>query len=289
MNLFDTSNPFTEALKHLAAKALLPTGMSSAELRQVDAGIRRQSLFSARTLLDYHLENIDAVVGSALTPQTEQREDRVTPENPQGNVTVGLNPATARAELRQGLQDHGYVPPPGEKGTITDLSSDTRLNLIVKTNVQLAQGAGHFVQANANEDRVDLWPAWELVRNEDREVPRGERRGPKGIIVPDPGNAWPVRFGAAAEAAGDEDAQRVLNTTGRMVALKSSRVWQALGDGAGGYDDTLGNPYFPFAFNSGMATDEVGRQEAEELGLLDPGETAEPADFDLSTLFKEAA
>ena len=55
-----------------------------------------------------------------------------------------------------------------------------------------------------------------------------------------------------------------------MVALKTSPIWQALGDGAGGYRDTLGNPYPPFAYGSGLAWADVSRDEAIELGLIDP-------------------
>jgi hypothetical protein len=53
-----------------------------------------------------------------------------------------------------------------------------------------------------------------------------------------------------------------------MVALKSSSVWQQLGDGAGGYEDALGNPFAPFAFDSGMDTDEVSRDDVGKLGLI---------------------
>lgn len=284
MELLDEPTPFAEAVDHLLAKKLMPTELSSIELRQLNAGVLRQSLFSARTALQYHLQNIFDAVESVLNPKTEQRADRITPENPQGNVTTGMNPATARAFLREQLQEHGYIPTPGEEGTIKDLSSDARLNLVVKTNVQLAQGAGQFVQGNASDDVVEAFPAWELVRFEDREVPRGEKLE-HGDVVPDPGNDWPSRFRAACEAAGDDDAEQVLEGTGRMMALKSSGVWQALGDGAGGYEDTLSNPYPPFAFNSGMWTQEVSREDAIDAGLIDEGEKVAPARFDFASLF----
>lgn len=70
-----------------------------------------------------------------------------------------------------------------------------------------------------------------------------------------------------------------------MVALKNSGVWEALGDGAGGYEDTLGNSFPPFAFNSGMDCDEVSYQECVELGLLEEGEEVEGADIDPEDLF----
>jgi hypothetical protein len=64
-----------------------------------------------------------------------------------------------------------------------------------------------------------------------------------------------------------------------MVARKDSGVWQALGDGAGGYDsDALHNPYPPFAFNSGMDVQDVDRQDAVELGLLEEDDQVVPQD-----------
>ena len=61
-----------------------------------------------------------------------------------------------------------------------------------------------------------------------------------------------------------------------MVALKSSPIWQALGDGVGGFKDTLGNPYPPFAYSSGMGWTDISRRECAELGL-DVDGAASPA------------
>lgn len=253
---------FPEAIRHLISKKILPTDMSSVELRQLNGSIRRQSLFSARTTLEGYLEDIKTAVESLVNPKQEQRE----PGAP--TVTTGMNPAEARSALRDSLKSRGYLA--GEDlGTIKDLASDARLNLVIKTNTELAQGAGHFVQQNLNDDVVDLYPALELVRFEDRKQPRD----------------WETRWNLAAQVANDPAAAGVLERSGRMVALKSSGIWDALGDGAGGYMDTLGNPYPPFAFNSGMWTQDVSRADAEELGLLDQGEEAKPAAFDLGSLF----
>ena len=54
----------------------------------------------------------------------------------------------------------------------------------------------------------------------------------------------------------------------RFIALKSSPIWQALGDGVGGFTDTLGNPYPPFAYSSGMDWQAVDRDTCEKLGLV---------------------
>jgi hypothetical protein len=261
--MFNEPTPFAEAMRALAGKRLLPTSLDSAGLRQLAAAVRRQSLFSARTTMESYLEEIKAAVGSVLEPQQVTRVDE------DGNtfqVTEGLNPATARQALREKLQALGYAADPEQAGTLSDLSSDARINLVVKTNVEMAQGAGRFVQQNADPEVVDQFPALELVRFEDKEVPRD----------------WEQRWMVAAQVANDPKA--VANLP-RMVALKSSGIWQELGDGAGGHDDTLGNPYPPFAFNSGMWTQEVDRDEAIALGLIEEGQAAEAAAFDFGTVF----
>jgi len=107
-----------------------------------------------------------------------------------------------------------------------------------------------------------------LVRVTAVELPRGEKRTKAGIMDV-PTDAWDSdngRWVAAARESGDDDALRIFEATGRMVARKDSPIWQALGDGAGGYDDCLGNDYEPYAFNSGMGREEVSASEYEELG-----------------------
>ena len=150
-----------------------------------------------------------------------------------------------------------------------------RMKFSFDTMQQVASGAGRFLNQNLSPEALDEYPALELKRRFPREVPRGEKVV-KGELVDDEENGWPARW----EAAGGE-----LTDDGRMVALKSSGIWQALGDGDGGYEDTLGNPFPPFAFNSGFMTVEISRAEAEELGLIDPDMDAEPAKMDFSNLF----
>jgi hypothetical protein len=179
-----------------------------------------------------------------------------------------LDPATARVKLKQALQDQGYSPAEGERGTIKDLSSDARINLVVKTNVELAQGAGRFIQENSDPDIVDLWPALELVRYESRAKPRD----------------WESRWRTAAEDSGDDDALRMLNERGRMVARKDSPIWDSLGS-SDLFPDALDNPFPPFAFNSGMWTEEVSRDEAIRLGLIKDGDKVAARPLDIESLF----
>ena len=97
------------------------------------------------------------------------------------------------------------------------------------------------------EATVAMHPAWRLVRMGNPRMPRTD---------------WPARWRAAGEYCGWEGASKE-----DFVALKGSPIWQALGDGAGGFKDTLGNPYPPFAYSSTMAWEPVDRDECAALAL----------------------
>lgn len=268
--------PFSEAVSHLLSKGLMPTSLDTVGLRALDAGIRRQAIFSARNSIVDSLKKIKEVVSSQVNPTQETRIDPATGESRQ--VTVGFNPATAREAIRSNLAQIGYAPSDDEAGTIKDLASTERINLVVKTNVELAQGAGNYI-AGHDDDVLDAWPAQELYRQEGRDQPRNwDGTNPKGDkTLTGFGSRWMF----AAQASGDPDAARMLETTGRMIALKSSGIWQALGD----FEDGLGNPYPPFAFNSGMWVRDVPRKTAESLGLIDPDEQAKKPTLDIASLF----
>lgn len=200
--------------------------------------------------------------------KTEQ-EVRVGQEK---TTTVGLNPATQRGILTDFIESNG----------VTGIAKEMNMDFFLRIAGEVANGAGNQMAQNFDEVRVDEFPALELKRAYGRLVPRGSEKDPAG-----PENGWDDddgRWKAACEESGDDDALKVFEDTGRMVALKSSEVWQALGDGAGDYTDTLGNPFAPFAFNSGFDTDEIDRDEATELGLLDEGEDAEPAKINFADL-----
>ncbi len=207
-------------------KALLPTDMGSDELReQVARDILRRSVFSARMESARYLARIRDVCAQMLDGRISQ--------------------ATARDILGGILERMGLSPQDG--GGISNPASLARLNLIIDTQTQMAASVARLSEQTPAV--LDMWPAWELVRLEERAMPRGD---------------WPLRWDAAARAVGFEGVSR---DYGRMVALKDSPVWQALGDGAGGFRDTLGNPFPPFAYNSGMGWEDVSREECEALGL----------------------
>lgn len=122
------------------------------------------------------------------------------------------------------------------RGGLTDVASRTRLGLIFDTQLRMAQG---FAQRkmDLDADVLDAFPAQELVREEDRKMPRD----------------WESRWTAAGGELVD----------GRMVALKTDPVWTKI--------SRFGTPWPPFDFGSGMGITDISREEAEQLGLIEPG------------------
>jgi hypothetical protein len=167
------------------------------------------------------------------------------------NGSVDL--ATARLKLQDKLTELGYEAPPGEEGEITDLSSDVRLNMMLRLNAQIAEGYGYWKQ---RQEPVLLahWPAQELIRVAPREKTRDQ--GP----LP-----WRERWKMAGGKFFD----------GRVIAPMNDEVWNNLGSRKL-FDDSLGNPYPPFAFNSGMGVRAIDRSEATELGVIDRDTQIEP-------------
>lgn len=173
-----------------------------------------------------------------------------------------INQATAVKELMQTLAAMGHSPL--DDGGLANPASLQRLNLIVDTQTRMAASVARI--ENQTEATLMLWPAWELVRFEGRVRPRHD---------------WAARWRAAGAACNWEGAlQR------RMIALKSSPIWEELGNGAGGFRDTLGNPYPPFAYSSGLDWMEVSAEECERLGLS-TASAAVPAGATLSPGMKD--
>lgn len=226
----------TSADMTLGEQNPLATGMSSAELKAGwPARIKDHSIFSARTTSQSYIDMVKKRL-------TEVAAGEVTPQH-------------AEAMLRRTLADLGYSPeagfpdaqgkvPPATPGNIRDLSSSRRIQLILDTNVKQARSMG---QLAASEDPMLLMmqPAWELTRVGARKKPRGD---------------WLRRWAAAGGKVGWRGALKR-----RMVALKTSPIWQALADGAGGFKDAIGTPYPPFAFGSGLAWAAVGRGKWKKM------------------------
>ena len=197
--------------------------------------IKNQALFSARTTsrtyLDMVREQLAAVADRGVIPLVAEKKLRDTLTH------LGYSPET-------GFPDKFGRVPPAKPGAITDLSSSRRIQLIIDTNVKQARSMG---QIASSENPVQLMavPAWKLTRTGARKKPRGD---------------WKARWTAAGQSVGWRGAAKTI-----MVALKTSPIWEALGKGVGGFQDTLASSFPPFAFGSGMAWVGVGRREWKRL------------------------
>ena len=252
-----TPLPNQEALNSLLQREVVASDLSSADWRAVSATIRQESFFSARTLLEDYLATAKDTIAGLLNPGTEQRADRITPENPEGNVTTGQSDAYARAQLRELLGKLNYAPAPEDSGTIKDLSSDQRIDLVLTTNKQLAQGQGNWLQSQRT-GVLDSFPADELFRLENRVKKRD----------------WLYRFRLAGEQTGDPIGTGwTITPDGRMIALKNHAIWHWIGSSEL-FSDALDVIWPPFAFNSGMWVRDVSRRVCEQIGLLQKGQAA---------------
>ena len=174
-----------------------------------------------------------------------------------------ISQADARARLLAVLEQMGHSQQ--DPGGLMNPASQRRLDLIIDTQRQMAASVAAL--SEETEATLEMTPAWRLARMGDPQHPRMD---------------WPERWRAAGEACGWEGASQ-----DEFVALKGSPIWQELGNGAGGFRDTLMNPYPPFAFSSTMAWEPVGRDECAALGLDPDG--ASPSRATLSPSEREIA
>lgn len=224
-----------ELAQQISQKTVRPTDLKSSAITQFWTTKEREAaLFSAQTSTKTYLDRVKEIL--------VDYEDKLQEiEDGDDNITEGK--ARARMQMYESLMEHGLVGEgEGDTKRITDLASSIRLNLIIDTNHQIAHSLEQLKQAS-DPLQAELNPAWELVRDEYRMEPRD----------------WATRWNESAAAVGW---QGVAQNTDRMIALKNSPIWARLGTA---YSDSLGNPYPPFAFGSGMGFELVTREECEEL------------------------
>ena len=206
-------------------KALVGSDIDSRQWSMVQAGLRDRAFFSATVE--------DARVLHAFRDATA----RV--------AAGGMSASEARTAMRDALTAAGYHRPEGAEGSMRDLLSQRRLDLVIKTNVEQARGWAQRMEGTTL-GALAAFPAQRLVRVRGRRAPRD----------------WPARWKEAGDAVGWEGASRE-----EMTALKLSPIWVEL--------SRFGTPYPPFDFNSGMGLEDVGKRRAIELGLATREELAE--------------
>ena len=194
-------------------KALVGSNLDSSQWNQIQAGFRNRAFFSSR------IANVNILAAM---------RDKVA-EYARGESDL----SKIRMKIREDLQTLKYDPK-GGKGTIHDLFSQARIDVIIKTNVAQARGYMQFAEG-MSPGAFAAFPAQEFTRIAHR---RNQRQD------------WPQRW---AKAGGK-------TYGGRMIALKDDPVWERL--------SVFGNPFPPFDWGSGMGVLDVDRKTAIQLGLI---------------------
>ncbi len=200
-------------------KALVGSKINSTEWSRIQAGLRDRAFFSA-TVEDVRLLH---TMREAVAQVASQK----------------LDPSEARLTIRKALDTIGYSAPEGKEGSLRDLRTKARLDLIIKTNRDQAHGFLQYKQFTT-KSALEEFPASRLVRVKSRRVPRD----------------WHARWNSAAAAVAYDGVLRARD----MVALKTSPIWTAI--------SRFGHPYPPFDFNSGMGVENVSISEAISIGLV---------------------
>ena len=199
--------------------------MNSAAWSEVSAALRDRAFFSSRVESVRFLE----------TCRTRIAEMLANKPNDEGAIT---SRAQVVSDIMRAARESGIA-----QGTerLTDPGSMSRANVIIDTNAGMAAGYATAIQSNSYGARL-AFPAQELVRIEERQVPRSWQ------------NIWRSHGGK-------------IYPGGRMIALKEDPIWSAI--------SRFGTPYPPFDFNSGMGVDDVSYEEALKLGVI-PSEGYQP-------------
>lgn len=235
-----TTTGIFDAFRMASGRGELPTSLDTAGLRALGADVLSSAVFTARGTNTVYVSKIKEVVDQLAAGD--------------------INFATARWTLMEALKATGYTPeggfpdvapgkvPPALAGTLQDLSSQRRIEFILKTQIALVRGKGFQVRGHA---RAAQFPAWELVRVYQVTAPRNwDGTQPSKA---DPRSRWIIAGGKP----------------GPMIALKGDPVWGELGSYEN-FEDALGVDHPPFAFNSGMGWREVAAGEIRKLGITGP-------------------
>lgn len=232
----------TDALPFVAARKDIAALLDSAAWRDVPYALRDRAFFSARVADLQTLTEMRTRIEAALdwTPGGEEG----------GPVMDG---GRFEKEMRRILINGGVRTASQEElGTVRDIMSTPRLQLIFKTQTEMARGWS-ALKTGMDPDILSAVPAYEFVRVLTRKNPR-------------PSSFWQSRWRQAVAIA-----RGVGCLESAMVGLKTSPVWQALGNLG-----PFGNPFDPFDYGTGMGREDRDRDYCEAVGLLKAGEPVRP-------------
>ena len=234
-----TSLPLPEAVDAIARRTPLGSSLSAAEWDLVPAEIRLRAMFSSRVECERLLQEFKDKIGQNIRVERSVLAD--------GQKGAYMDRPRFIREMREYLDKSGYVTDPKHAGTLRDLSSRKRLELIWNMNKAQAQGYSRW-KMDMDPAALAAFPVLEFVRLE----PRVEIR------------QWPVIWAMhGGKFYGGVNPDYPLSP-GRMMALRTDPIWPAI--------NRFGVPWKPFDWGSGMGTRSVSREEARSLGITKKGD-----------------
>tara|TARA_R110002051_G_scaffold96409_1_gene166443 strand:+ start:3450 stop:4406 length:957 start_codon:yes stop_codon:yes gene_type:complete len=247
---------FQDAIKRLGKKKPVARKLSSKQWAAMPTQIRERAYFTANVESMKFLNRSKKMIKDYLSGAREM----VT--TPDGRRVSALK-KTGRADFVYEMQKlakqtgMGNVLPPGEdmsRDMITrtkDIASETRLNLIFDTQTQQAQSYGYYKQGQ-DPAILDAYPAQRFIRAEQRKDPR------------------PLHKSNRNEVRRKDDMEFWLRMNAQSI---------------GGF----AVPFGPWGFNSGMDVEDVRRDKAIQMGLIEKNEQVLPPDDTFNKGLKAAA
>jgi len=201
---------FQEALDSHEVRSLLPPDLRAKLARDLPLELRQRAFF------------ISGIVQAEILQRVKDQIAKV--------IGGKMTESEAQSLLKQ----------TSELMSAPQLLSDSRLKLVLSTNIDMARGYGQWKQGQSALVKREF-PAQEFYRAENRKEPRD----------------WPVRWAAFG---GRFYPGRADYPQGRMIALKDDPIWVNI--------SAFGQPYPPFDFNSGMGIRDVGKEVAAKLRVV---------------------
>lgn len=157
--------PFAEAIEKLGSKSSIGSDLSSSQWHDVPVGLRERAFFSSRIESIRFLDRTKGWLGDFLEKNVETL--------PNGEVALKMGGRAQFVETaREFAISEGMGPlSPGEKGTVKDITSQKRLELIFDTQIRQAQDFGYWKQGQ-DPDVLDAFPAQRFIRVLDVDEPR---------------------------------------------------------------------------------------------------------------------
>lgn len=236
-----TLQPISDAVAKLSSRTPVGSTLRSADWERVPVEIRERAQFSARVENARVMDRIQKGLTDILTHTKDANgvvEDR----------------SRFIAELAKLAEAEGLRPTdPALIGTIQDITSERRAELILKTQTEQAYNYARHKRGSSGP-LLRAAPAQELVRIRNSR----EKRRWVDVWRANGGKTFagsPSIGGALQDGAGGV----------RCIALKGDPIWARI--------SRFGTPWPPFDFGSGVGVTNITRTEAIRLGLVAKGET----------------